>query len=259
MNNNRNWALITGATSGIGLELSRLFAKDGYNLILVARNKNKLEQVKDELSHLSIEVIVFPCDLSQEEQVLHLCEKILDLELEIEVLINNAGAGKFGSLVETDITSSLETIHLNVTSLTLLTQVFAKKMVEKNRGHILLVSSTAAFGPDAGLNVYGPTKAYVYNFAQTLRAELSQTNVYVSCVCPGPTKTNWSKNAGRKDSSWAMEARKVAEITYRGFQKKRTLIIPGLGNKFLFGLSCIIPDSWIGMVTSSFQNRLKKD
>ncbi|MBQ0066306.1 MAG: SDR family oxidoreductase [Firmicutes bacterium] len=250
----KGYVLITGASSGIGKELASLYAQEGYPLILVSRNKEALQQVKMELGKDSIEIRT--CDLYKEEQVFSLYQSIKNYN--IEILINNAGAGKSGTLVELKEQTVLNLIHLNVSSMSLLTQLVAKGMVERGKGKILIVASTAAFGPDVGLNVYGPTKAYAYNFAQTLRGELGKTGVQVSCLCPGPTKTNWSKNAGRKESKTAMDAKTVARVAYKGLEKNKACIIPGFKNKVLYICSKIIPDSLIGKVTASFQKRLKK-
>lgn len=255
----KEFVLITGASSGIGLELTRMFAQDGYPLILVARNKEKLDQVKEELADIQPNIITITCDLSKEENVFDLYRSIQEMNLQVGTLVNNAGAGKSGNLMEVDEQTCLDLIHLNVSSMTLLTQLFAKEMVKRNQGSILFVASTAAFGPDAGLNVYGPSKAFMYSFAQTLRAELTNTKVNVTCVCPGPTRTNWSENAGRKDSRYAMDVKEVARCAYIGLQHHQALVIPGNKNKILYGMSKVVPDSVIGKVTATFQKNLKKE
>lgn len=252
------WVLITGATSGIGYALTKLFAQNGYSLVLVSRNIQKLEEVKKSLSSFYVDILVYACDLCVEQSVWDLYNWIQEKKISIDILINNAGAGKVGTLIEQEENTVLDLLHLNVTTPTLLAQLFAKDMVRRDYGYILMVASTAAFGTDAGLNVYGPSKTYDYSLAQTLKAELSHTSVVISCLCPGPTCTNWSKNAGREESRWSMSANRVAQIAYKGLFQKKALIIPGLFNQCLYVGSKMIPDAWIGRITASYQKRLKK-
>src|SRR5712692_6004686 len=181
-------ALITGASGGIGYELAKLFARDSYNLVLVARSADKLAQLAAELEKAyQIRATVVAVDLAQPdgpEQVFAATQKAA---IEVDVLVNNAGFGQFGFYVETDLQEELQQIQLNIASLTHLTKLYVRPMVERRHGRILNVASTAAFQPGPLMAVYYATKAYVLSFSAALSNELQGTGVSVTALCPGPT------------------------------------------------------------------------
>lgn len=225
-------ALITGASSGLGFEFANIFAKEKYNLVLVARNEEKLKDVAKKLEkQYGIIVTVIPADLSDLDSAKKIYDKVTEKQIVIDCLVNNAGSGHHGLLANTDPDIAKDTINLNVTSLTLLTNYFIKNMVKRNEGKILNISSLGAFQPDPFFAVYGATKAYELLFTESLYGELQGTGVTVSALCPGPTKTEFATRSGKSDASFAMEAKKVAEIGYKGMQKGKLVIIPSFKYK----------------------------
>lgn len=179
-------ALITGANSGLGYEFVKLFAKDGYNLVIIARNKQKMEQMKKFFQ--SINVTVIAKDLSAPNAVKEVIEEVEKQGITIDVLINNAGFGLLGNFDELDIQKQVNMIQLNVTALTELTYYFLQNMKQKNEGQILNIASTAAFQPGPLMAVYYATKAYVLSFSEALVEELSESAVTVTILCPALLK-----------------------------------------------------------------------
>lgn len=244
-------ALITGASSGIGYELAKLFARDGYNLVLVARNKDPLERVAGQLTHAyGVMVKTILKDLSRPESPNELYDELKRESIEIDLLVNNAGFGTYGFFSETDLDTELAMMHLNIVSLTHLTKLFVKPMLGKRKGRVLNVASTAAFQPGPLMSVYYATKAYVLLFSEALANELCGSGVTVSVLCPGPTQTEFRSRAGMEASKLyefgSMNAAAVARIAYRGLRNHRTIIIPGLKNKVLvfavrFAPRCLVP------------------
>ena len=230
-------ALITGATSGIGLELAKLFAKDGVNLLLTARNEQKLSEIKQEFEqNYKIRVDFLALDLSILKNIKEIDNYVNINKLEIDFLINNAGFGDFGIFTERDFKKYNEMITLNITALTELTYIFAKKMLAKNSGKILNVASIAGLQPVPNMAVYGATKAFVLSFSQALRYELRKTNVSVTALLPGPTDTNFFNRADGEKSRMTdmkMSAEKVAQIGYKAMQKGKSKVIAGLMNKVM--------------------------
>ena len=230
--------LITGASGGIGLELAKMFAHEGYRLVLVARNGAKLEEIKKELTRdysASVEVVVK--DLSVASAPRQIFDELQEKSIAIDVLVNNAGIGFFGFFAETDLACQEELLRINVFSLTEMTHLFLKPMIERKEGKILNVASTAAFQPGPLMAVYYASKAYVLSFSEALANELSGSGVDVTVLCPGPTKTSFQQRANMIDSKLfkkhAMSAEEVAKIGYRGLLKKKLIVIPGLQNKLL--------------------------
>ena len=234
-------ALITGATSGLGYEFVKLFANDGYNLVLVARNEKKLKEIKQIFTN--IEVTVIAKDLSVPRAANEVFREIEEKGLDIDVLVNNAGFGLLGKFEELDIHKQLEMIQLNITSLTELTYYILPKMKERNSGRILNVASTAAFQPGPLMAVYYATKSFVLSLSEALVEELNDSNVTVTTLCPGATKTNFGSVAnveGTKMFSKAMESDKVAKKGYEAMMSGKRVIVTGglnkagaLGAKFL--------------------------
>jgi short-subunit dehydrogenase len=238
--------LITGASGGIGKEFATIFAQKNYNLVLVARGKDKLEQIKTDLENIyKIRVINLPFDLSKQNAAKNLSSEVKHRSIEIDILINNAGFGDYGYFMESDPAKTTEMINLNIVSLTELTALFVKEMLKKNSGKILNIASTAAFQPVPKVAAYSATKSYVLNFTEALHYELKKTEVSVSVLCPGPTSTGFKKSANMEGSNLfkrgVMNPLHVAKIGYKGLMKNKMTIIPGFKNKIMATLSNITP------------------
>lgn len=220
-------ALITGASSGIGKEFARIFGAYGYDLVLTARSEDKLNTLAEELRQLySINVTVIPADLSKETEAKRLFDEVRSRDIHVDQLVNNAGAGKMGDVTDIDPQAMKDLIHLNIVSVTMLCHYFGSEMKSKGSGRILNVSSLGAFIPDPHFNVYGPSKAYELFLSEAMSGELMRSGVSVSCLCPGPTKTNWAKNAGKADSKTALNPADVARIGFEGMQRGELIIVP---------------------------------
>ncbi|KAB8040944.1 SDR family NAD(P)-dependent oxidoreductase [Silvanigrella paludirubra] len=230
--------LITGASSGIGLDFAHLFAKDGYNLVLVARSGDKLEHLTNELiQKYNINCKPISCDLSQPGAAKELFRKTQSLDMHIDFLINNAGFGAMGFFHEIDLNTQTNMIQVNITSLTELTHIYLKPMLQKKFGKILNVASTAAFQPGPLMTVYYATKAFVLSFSEALDNELSGSGVNVTVLCPGPTMTGF-QSAAKIDASSkifnskiAADSQSVALAGYKALIDSQRLIIPGVVNK----------------------------
>ncbi|MBD7915594.1 SDR family oxidoreductase [Clostridium sp. Sa3CUN1] len=241
----RSCVLITGATTGIGYELAKLYAKEGNNLILVARDEERLSEVKEELDLYNIKVYILPLDLSEDNS----CEKVLDFvnkkNLSVDILINNAGIGSFGYLSEIEIEKELKLIDVNIRALTELTKMFLPTMISHGEGGIMNVASTAAFCAGPKMATYYASKSYVLNFTEALYEELKGSEIKVSCLCPGPVKTSFQEKSGIKKNEAAKKAlmtpKEVAEIAYKDFKKGKLIIIPGFKNKLIILLNKLIP------------------
>jgi uncharacterized protein len=255
-------ALITGASGGIGYELAKLFARDGNNLVLVARSGDKLAQLAAELEKAyKIRATVVVADLALvdgPDQVFAATQKA---GIDVDVLVNNAGSGQFGFYVENDLPEELQQIQLNITSLTHLTKLYVRPMVERRRGRVLNVASTAAFQPGPLMAVYYATKAYVLSFSAALSNELQDTGVTVTCLCPGPTTTEFHKRAAMDLSNIMqapfMDAKTVAEIGYRAMLKGKPTVIAGKMNWLVAQSTRFAPRSWTAAVARRIQERRK--
>lgn len=232
-------ALITGASSGIGLELARIFAKNKTNLVLVARSGDKLKALIDELTKSSgVKVKVIAADLSILKNCDLLIDELKNENITIDYLINNAGFGTSGFFTDTDLQKEVEMINLNITALTYLTKIYAMEMKLRGCGKIMNVSSTAAFQPGPLMAVYYATKAYVQSFSEALTNELKGTGVTVTTLCPGPTASGFQYAAninnvrlvkGRKLPSSA----EVALFGYNAMMKGQTVAVHGFINKIV--------------------------
>lgn len=221
-------ALITGASSGIGLDIARYLATMKYELILVARDKEKLEKIQESLP---TKVTIIVADLSNEQKVKELY--VLTKNEKIDILINNAGFGSFGYFTETDINKELEMIDTNIKAVHLLTKFFVKDMEKNNFGYILNVASSAAFQPGPLMATYYATKSYVYQLSAALYYEQKKkkTNVHVSVLCPGPVDTNFNNVAGVKFGVKPLKSTYVAKYAIDKMFKNKMLIIPGFTMK----------------------------
>lgn len=241
--------LITGASSGIGLELAKCFAADGCRLILVARNTEALEKLAEELRRENgIEAIVLTADLSLPETPKQIVEKLSAQKKSVDILVNNAGFGLQGAFAELPLRRQLEMLQVNVTALTELTGLFLPGMIERQGGGILNVGSVAGFLPGPNMAVYYATKAYVLSFTEALAGELAGTCLTLTVLCPGPTATNFSQVARgqkvRRIQTSKMSAEAVARCGHRAYRNGKVLAVPGLGNQFLIFLTRIMP-RWV--------------
>jgi short-subunit dehydrogenase len=235
MTDPRPLALVTGASAGIGRELAAILAREGHDLVLVARREPELTELARELKERhGADSRVLTADLAAPDAAAQLAESLDGAA--IDVLVNNAGFGGHGAFVERDRDEEMRMIAVNVTALTDLTKQLVPGMVARGRGRILNVASTAAFQPGPFMAVYYATKAYVLSFSEALSEELSGSGVTVTCLCPGVTKTEFQKVAGVEEvpltkGPLSMTARSVAEAAYSGLAKGRRLVIPGVHNK----------------------------
>ena len=231
----RKTALITGASFGIGLELARIFAREGYNLVLVARTADKLRQVASELEKADgTRSLILAVDLTDPGAPSYILDQTSRANILINVLVNNAGFGQYGLFAENDLEECLRQIQLNVTALTHLTRLYLPGMIGRQEGRILNVASTAAFQPGPLMAVYFATKAYVLHFSEALGNELARTGVTVTCLCPGATRTEFHKRAKATGMNLlmmgSMDARTVAEDGYRALMAGKPVVISGFKN-----------------------------
>lgn len=228
-------ALITGASFGIGLELARIFAREGHNLVLVARSADRLRQLASELEKAhGTRSLILASDLTEPGSPAYVLDQTTRADVQVDVLVNNAGFGQFGFFAENDLEVCLQQIQLNVTTLTHLTRLYLPGMIERRHGRILNVASTAAFQAGPLMAVYYATKAYVLLFSEAIANELQGTGVTVTCLCPGPTATEFQKRANlagiRLLKYGSMDARTVAEDGYRALMSGKPVVISGFKN-----------------------------
>jgi short-subunit dehydrogenase len=253
-------ALITGASSGIGRELTKLFARDGYNLVLIARRAPQLVQFAEELTaEFGISVKVIAEDLSVPHSPDDIFSVLQQESITIDVLVNNAGFGVYGAFTATDLRKELELLQVNIVSLTHLTKLFLQDMIKKGEGRILNVASTGAFEPGPFMSIYYASKAYVLAFSEGLAHELRGSGVTVTVLCPGPTRTGFQQRAGIEklrilgNGVVIMNAKAVAFKGYRGLMANKIVVIPGLINKLLAIGVKILPRRWSTHIVGNIQ------
>jgi len=239
-------ALITGASSGIGYDMSSVLAGNGYNVVLVARNKEKLEALANqarEMFGVSARVIVK--DLARPNSAEEIFRELERQEIEVDILINNAGYGLLGNFAYTSKEVELEMIEVNIAAVAHLTKLFLPPMIRRRRGRILNIASVAGFRPGPLMTNYSATKAYVVSFSVGLAEEVRESGVTVSVLCPGPTLTGFQDRAGINDNSlvklMSVDSRVVARSGYEGLMAGKTVIVPGFFNKMIVFLSRITP------------------
>jgi uncharacterized protein len=247
--NNQKTVLITGASNGFGMEFARLFAKDKYNLVLVARSEDRLKELgyslQDEyqLEH----VCIVQSDLSRPESPQEIYDQLKQNGITVDVLVNNAGAGLHGFFHETNLTRELEIIQLNISSVVHLTKLFLKDMVARDEGKILNVASIVSFMPSPLMSVYAASKAFVLSFTEALQNELKDKNITVTALCPGPSDTYFFKRAEAENTRAAngpmSSPEEVARDGYAALMKGESRIVPGMMNKVQAGASNLLPDS----------------
>lgn len=242
----KKYTLITGGTEGIGFELAKLYGKDNENLILVARDENKLKEKKAFLEkEYNIEVLILSTDLSVDNSYENIIKFVDEKNIVVDKLINNAGIGSFGEFHLGKDGFEEKIIGINIVSLTNLTKHFLKGMVERKSGGILNVASTAAFVGGPKMAMYYSTKAYVLSLTEAIHDEVKDYGVKVSCLCPGPVRTSFQSKAGIKKSESAkkclMSAEDVAKEGFKKFEKNKAIIVPGFKNKVLVIGNKLIP------------------
>lgn len=243
-------ALITGATSGIGYELAKLFAKDGYNLVLVARSEENLFATAKEMEQLnsSIHTHIIPADLFEPDAAQKVYDKTTELGITINVLVNDAGQGEWGRFIKTDLKRELDLIQLNICSLVSLTKFYLKEMVERNEGKILQLASSVSKAPSPYLSVYAATKAFVLSFTEALIEELEETDVTVTALLPDATDTDFFHKAKAENTVIYKEkdlysAEEVAKAGYDGLMEGSNTVVPGFMNKAQAAMNVVMPDS----------------
>lgn len=236
-------ALITGASSGIGKEMAIYLGEQGIDVVLVAREQEKLEEVQKEVKSNS-EIICM--DLADAENCVNLYRKVKD----VDILINNAGFGTFGDFTKTDLITDLNMINLNVCAVHTLDKLYLADMCEKNNGYILNVASIAGFMPGPHMATYHATKAYVLNLTQGIYEEIKRQNknIKISALCPGPIDTPFLDRANVHFKTKVMTASEVARYAIDNMFKGKYMILPGGNNKMIRILSKIVPDKIIGKI-----------
>jgi len=240
--------LITGASAGIGLELARIFATHGHELVLVARRADRLDALAHDIAASGRTApTVLSIDLARRDAVAIIAAALAARGLEAEIVVNNAGFGLVGEAASLDRDEQLAMIDLNVRALTELSLAFVDNVVRR-RGGILNVASVAAFMPGPGLAVYYASKSFVLSFTRTLHQELAPRGVRVTALCPGPVSTEFQARAGlRQDRAQSvllsLSAERVARAGYDGFMRGKRVIVPGFGNRMTILLTRIVPDT----------------
>jgi len=244
---NKEYAIVTGASSGIGLEFAKLLAKKGYNLVLVARRTERLENLKQTIlqNYQLLDIHLVSLDLSLIESCDQLFIYTQQNNLNVTVFINNAGFGTSGDFLFTSIEKTIEMLQLNIVTLTKLTYLFGNEMKKNKLGYILQVSSVGAFQPAPGFAAYSATKSYVMLFSEALDFELKGTNVSVTTLYPGATKTEFFEVSNTKVNSnierMLMTSESVANIGLNAMFNRKRAIVPGVANKISTVLVTLIP------------------
>jgi uncharacterized protein len=246
-NNSGKYVLITGATSGIGYELTKIFAANGFNLVLVARNTADLERTAQEMRINNIDVITISRDLFEPKNAFDLYDKLSSSNIQIDILVNDAGQGYYGEFVETDIRREMAIIQLNVTSLVVLCKLFLRDMIARGSGKILNLSSIASKAPGPYQSVYHATKAFVQSFTEAINNEVKDKGVTVTALLPGATDTDFFNKAGMNDSKIVQEGKlddpaKVAQDGFDALMRGDHMVVSGFKNKVNVAMSNVMPD-----------------
>lgn len=253
-------ALVTGASRGIGRALATVLAQHGHDVVLAARDAEQLRELAEELHQRhGVQAWSVPCDLARSESPQRLHDEILERGIRVELLVNNAGFGNWGPFVETPMERELELIQLNITALTQLTKLYLVQMLPANRGWIMNVASTGAFQPGPLMTTYYASKAYVLSFSEALASELATTNVKISCLCPGVTRTNFMERAQTGELNLfrfgMMRAEDVALAGYRGLMAGRRVVVPGVANRLLAVGAKVAPRSMSAAIVHKLMKR----
>lgn len=246
-------ALVTGASSGIGYNIALELAKKGYELIVVARRADKLEELK---KSVDVKCMTVSCDLSVKDNCVRLCEWLV--KEDIDVVVNSAGFGVFGEFSETELDSEISMINTNITAIHIITKYFVKKFIKENKGHILNVASAAAYAPGPMFSSYYASKAYVLRLTQAIAEEVKEKNVYVGALCPGTVDTAFNAVAGVGDGVYAMSPEYVGKYAVKKMFSGKKVIVPGMKFKFAVFFSKLLPDSFLAKITLKFQKKKNK-
>lgn len=243
-------ALITGASSGMGRDMVKILSQKGYDLILVARDEKKLEEVKKQLKS---ETKIVVMDISKEEN----CKKLYEENKDIDILINNAGFGDCGHFEETSLDKDIQMIHTNIIAYHILTKLYLKEMIKKDSGKILNVASIAGFMPGPLMTTYYSTKNYVVRFSESIREELrrKKSKVQISILCPGPVDTNFNKVADVEFALKGLSSEYVAKYAINKFLKGKFYIVPGWKIKLARFGAKLAPASFVAKISYNMQKR----
>ena len=243
-------ALITGASSGMGRDMAKILSQKGYDLILVARDEKKLEEVKKQLK---AETKIVVMDISKEEN----CKKLYEENKDIDILINNAGFGDCGHFEETSLDKDIQMIHTNIIAYHILTKLYLKEMIKKDSGKILNVASIAGFMPGPLMTTYYSTKNYVVRFSESIREELrrKKSKVQISILCPGPVDTNFNKVADVEFALKGLSSEYVAKYAINKFLKGKLYIVPGWKIKLARIGAKLAPASFVAKISYNMQKR----
>ena len=243
-------ALITGASSGMGRDMAKILSQKGYDLILVARDEKKLEEVKKQLK---TETKIVVMDISKEEN----CKKIYEENKDIDILINNAGFGDCGHFEETSLDKDIQMIYTNIIAYHILTKLYLKEMIKKDSGKILNVASIAGFMPGPLMTTYYSTKNYVVRFSESIREELrrKKSKVQISILCPGPVDTNFNKVADVEFALKGLSSEYVAKYAINKFFEGKFYIVPGWKIKLARIGAKLAPASFVAKISYNMQKR----
>lgn len=261
----RKYALITGGTSGIGYELARLFAKDHYNLVIVARDLNELQNTADEFQNVyGVEVVTIQKDLMQRDAPFEVYHEVIARGIQVDVLVNNAGQGQYGLFVDTDINRELDIINLNIVSYVVLTKFFLRDMIARNEGRILNVSSIGGEMPAPLQSVYHATKSFITTFSEGVRRECKDTNVVITVLLPGVTDTDFFRKAEMEDVKMVKEESQsdpaeVAKDGYEALMEGKDKVISGFKNKAMVAGASVMPDSTVAAYMDKEMQPVEKE
>ncbi|WP_288434104.1 SDR family oxidoreductase [uncultured Deinococcus sp.] len=264
MANNNKYALITGGTSGIGRELAKIFAREHYNLILVARNEQELNTCAAEFRQGGVEVITLAKDLFNRDEVFAVYDEVKAKGIQVDVLVNDAGQGYYGEFKDTDINRELDIIQLNISATVILTKCFLKDMVARNEGKILQLASIASVTPGPWQSVYHGTKAFILSFSEAIREELKDTNVTVTALLPGATDTDFFNKADMQNSKIVQDKSSLsdpADVAQDGFDALMAgddKVTSGLKNKMMVGMSNVMPETTVAHMMNEQQKPVDK-
>ena len=258
----QGYALITGASSGIGEEFARQLAAQGWSLILVARSQDRLEKVRGELmsAHMGIDVVAIPLDLTTPGAPADLFQRTQAANLDVDLLINNAGFGAFGEFALLELNRAHQMIDLNIVALVELAHLYMQPMIQRHRGGVINMASVAGFAPLPYSTLYAATKAFVLSFSQALYEEARQRGVHVMVVNPGSTESNFFQVAGKSpfsDPSRMQTSAEVVRESLRAFDRKKSSIVTGTSNRILTKVMTLLPRRWITAAVGRAMRRAK--
>lgn len=265
MQQKNKYALVTGGTSGIGYELAKLLAKDGYNIVLVARGEEGLENAANEFrTTYNVEVVTISKDLFYPGNAFELVDEIKEKGIQIDILVNDAGQGLYGEFKDTDIQRELDIVNLNISTLLVLTKSFLQDMVSRGEGRILNLASIAGKLPGPWQAVYHGTKAFVHSFTEAIRSELKDSGVTITSLLPGATDTDFFHKAGMEESKIVQAGKladpaEVAQDGYKALMSGDDMVVSGFKNKMQVGLSNVMPDSAVADTMNKQQAPVDKE